>query len=460
MSQTYTSKAMIKLDINFVFKRVSKIAFYALYLAFIGLLFLRHYFGVDFSVVIYLALIALACVFADKSDLIALAISCVCLPSVFQYKYAVIIISVAYVVKNYPDFRYTVRYRRSNYGALVLLAVMMAWELIHVVIFDHSVSEYFRSFVEIIFTFVLIVDAKKNFDYPHILRIAAFSAIASCALILLIQMKFSSYSSIADYFAENRFGYGVEQYKNFDANFNPNGLGLICVVSASMLVSLIVTGKSKIADYFMLVALITFSLMTMSRKVILMYAILFAFTFLYLMNVKKRGVARSLVYLALIMLAVLLVFVILNSLLPTVMQKFVSRFEVEDISNGREDLFGAYNELLANDLGVSLFGWGTQGIDANHFAAGIKSVTHNGTQEVMVCWGVEGLIIFAAYLVMLVRRSFNFKKNTLNFLVLAEVFAFSQFAQSIRSSLVMMFYALAYINLCYDFGNGKATLER
>lgn len=455
----YTSKVMKKLDINFVFKRVSKIAFYALYLAFIGLLFLRHYFIVDFSVVIYLALIALACVFADKSDLIALAISCVCFPAVFQYKYAVIIISVAYVVKNYPDFRYTVRYGRSNYGALVLLVVMMIWELMHVVIFDHSVSEYFRSFVEIIFTFVLLVDAKKNFYYPHILRIAAFSAIASCALIILIQMKFSSYSSIVDYFAANRFGYGVEQYKDFDANFNPNGLGLICVVSASMLVSLIVTGKSKIVDYFMLVALITFSLMTMSRKVVLMYAILFAFTFLYLMNVKKRGVARSLIYLALIMLAVWLVFVILNSILPTVMQKFVSRFEVEDISNGRDYLFREYNNVIAGELGVSLFGWGIQGMAQMGAYYGVGNVSHNGTQELILCWGIEGVLLFVAFIVIIVKRSYN-KKSLMNYIVLSEVLAFSQFAQMITTSLVMMFYALAYINLCYDFEKGKTTLER
>ena len=451
---------MIKLDINIIFRRLCKTAFYFLYALFIALLFLRHYFGVDFPVAVYLAVIALASASADKNKLIALAISCVCFPAVFQYKYAIIIIMFAYFFKNVYDFRYTVKYGKSNYSALVLFAIMAIWEFLHVAVFSQSVSEFFRSFVEIAFVFMLIVDSRKNFDYPFVARIVALSSIASCALILLLQMKYSKYPSIVDYFAANRFGYGVEQYSNFDAGFNPNGLGLICVVSVCTLLQLMITRRSKPFDYLMLVTLFTFSLMTMSRKVVLMYAILFLFAFFYLMNIKKRGAFRSIMYLALIGLAVWIAYLILNALLPTVIQRFVDRFNVEDITNGREDIFGAYNDLIARDLGVSLFGWGVQGIDANHLAAGIKNVTHNGIQEVFVCWGVEGIILFAVYLAMLVRRSYNFKKNILNFLVLAEVFAFSQFAQSLRSSLVMMFFGIAYLDMCHNFETAKKPSDR
>ena len=455
MSYEYTSKAMTKLNIDQIFARVGRIAFLLSYLVFIGLLFLRHYFGVDFPVFIYLAVIAFACVTGNKNQLLALAVCCVCFPAVFQYKYAIIMICAAYVIKHLYDFKYTVISGKSNYGVLTLLFMLLIWELLHVAVYDKSVSEYFRSFVEIIFIFIMLIDVKKDFDYPLIVRYVAFSALVSCALILLLQIKFSEFTNIADYFTDNRFGYGVEQYRNFDPNFNPNILGLICVVPASALVQLIVTGRSKFFDYIFLLALLGFSLMTMSRKVVLMYAVLFAFVFFYLMNVKKRGIVRSIIYFLLIGLSIYIVITVLNSLLPTVMESFNERFAVEDISNGRNDLFEDYNLIIAEHPSVSLFGWGLQGtVDARYYY-GVENVSHNGTQELILCWGVEGLILFAAFIVMLIMRNYNKRKELINYLILAEVIIFSQFAQMITSSAIVMFFAVAYLSLCYEFNKKR-----
>ena len=451
MSQVYTSKAMTKIDIRTLAPRLCKFAFFVMFVGFVFMLFLGHYFRVGFPVALYLVAVAMMCVVADRSELIALAISCSAFPAVFQYRYAVILIMAAYFIKNIGDFYYSGKGSDNNYAPLLLLFAMIFWEVLHVAVYAQSAIEYLRSIVELLFIFMLLVENRKKYDYPKIVRYVSFAALSSCVLILLIQMKFGAYKSIVDYFSANRFGYGVEKYGDFDANFNPNGLALICVVSVCALVHVLLSGKSKFIDIIFIFALFIFSLMTMSRKVILMYALLFLFVFFNLLNVKKRGILKSILILVLTALAMVLALKLLNDLLPTVMERFSERLSTEDISNGRLDLFEEYNALISSDIGVALFGWGIQGIDAFHKQYGIVNVTHNGTQEIIVCWGITGLIMFALMLLIFFKRVGKGKKiGLLNCLLLAEVLLFAQFAQLIRSSGVMMFLAYAYVAMTFD----------
>ena len=77
---------------------------------------------------------------------------------------------------------------------------------------------------------------------------------------------------------------------------------------------------------------------------------------------------------------------------------------------------------------------------------------HNGIQEVVVAWGVPGLLFFIAMICVMVRRSReeNTNQRLLNYLPFVVLLAKIQVGQMITSSYTLLAFALIYISLCAD----------
>ena len=168
-----------------------------------------------------LAIAGLIALFADRDGLLAFAICCAPLSSVFQYKYALLIIMAFYTVR----FSKKVRF---NLFLIALFIFFFVWESLHASVYaGFSYVELFRSMVELLFILFLMNDDYKNLNYGRIVRALAISAIVVCVAILVYQTRISTLNEIS----LQRFGtIAVEEESEFMASFNPNVLAILCIL--------------------------------------------------------------------------------------------------------------------------------------------------------------------------------------------------------------------------------------
>ena len=84
------------------------------------------------------------------------------------------------------------------------------------------------------------------------------------------------------------------------------------------------------------------------------------------------------------------------------------------------------------------------------------NVCHNGTQEVLVCWGLPGLIMFVWYIVeMIKRKPKGLKRGIVNYIPLVLLLVAAQAGQLLTSGNKLLAFGLVYISLCYDFSGGN-----
>ena len=121
----------------------NRLIFYAGIALLYFLVFIRNVFSVNFPVVILLIVYSAIVLFCGKDEIVALAISCIPLSAVFQYKYALLIPILLYSIKYFRE----IKVKR----VFIPLFLMLAWELFHGIKYDWSVNEFFRGFAELIF---------------------------------------------------------------------------------------------------------------------------------------------------------------------------------------------------------------------------------------------------------------------------------------------------------------------
>ena len=78
---------------------------------------------------------------------------------------------------------------------------------------------------------------------------------------------------------------------------------------------------------------------------------------------------------------------------------------------------------------------------------------HNNIQEILVAWGIPGLIMIAALIAALVirARSFNRRLTLINCIPLIIILVKSLAGQMISSGYTMLALSFAYLSLCQHF---------
>jgi O-antigen ligase len=99
------------------------------------------------------------------------------------------------------------------------------------------------------------------------------------------------------------------------------------------------------------------------------------------------------------------------------------------------------------------FGMGLQGYSDKLSSVYIDaSIPHNGFQELIVMWGIPGLLLFSAFLVGLVINARKKNKNIIfiNYIPFIIMMIFVQAAQMVSSSVISMLFAVVYLCLVID----------
>ncbi len=417
------------------------------------LVFLRLIFDIDVSVVMTLIMFGLTVLFCDREQIITLAIICLPLSATFQYKYALLICVLVYFFK----FNEDVKIKR----VVIPLLLMMFWEVLHAVFYTTEIVEYFRTFAELILVVFVMLLPLKKFNYARFIRVFAVSCIVVFTIMFIYLLKENNFDIAKIFSGGYRLGIINSTEENFGANLNPNTIGFLCNLSIVGLAQLLLSKNGKLIDVAFIVLLIVFGFLTMSRAFLLCLAIITLICLCMIavrFNAKKRWIIIGSVAGAGVFAVILVALVF-----PSAIQTFIKRFTVGDVSNGRIDLFNFYNKHIFSSAKYALFGIGLQdfGGRISDIYRIEMNVPHNGIQEIVVAWGIPGLILFGWFIVeMFLQAKKHHKIRLINLLPFIVLLFDISFGQLIRSGKSMLALLMVYISLYVKFDTvGEYTYD-
>ena len=178
----------------------------------------------------------------------------------------------------------------------------------------------------------------------------------------------------------------------------------------------------------------------------------------FLMVFGNRENTRKKMKLIFALCVLVVVAVILMSwLFPMAMEYFIGRFQVEDITTGRADLMRMYHEYITDHFNVMFFGVGLN--DFSNRIVDVYSaawnVPHNSIQEIILVWGIPGLLMMGLLLlvVLLKSKTHNRRLCLLNFIPLIIILVKSLAGQLLTSGYTLLALSFAYLSLCQIFSS-------
>lgn len=412
-------------------------------LAMFAMVAVRYLLKANVPAVAFLAVAMLPIWWGTPSEQMAFVASCIPLSIAFQYKYALLILSVAILVKNHGRLKWS--------GVLPLVFAMMVWELWHAVYGHFSYVEYLRDFAELLILGVVTSINLKDVDHKLVIRSLVVSVVGICAIMLFMQLQQFNFDIVAVFIRSAksfRFGQSNMEEGAYALNFNANNLGFICNLATCGSLLLTIRKEHTRTDIVLMIGTVIFGLMTLSRAAIVCLLILFAG---YLFFAKGDLVKKVFGGIGTILIA-FIALILIQLLVPSVFVNIAERFQRDDVWNGRGGLLKYYHAFLLSSPKYLLFGAGMQSIFEKvspYFP--VLDVPHMGLQEVWVAWGLVGLALFLYMLWRLIVVSKQYaqdKRQVYQFMPLALTLIFTMSGQFLTSSRALMALTISYICLC------------
>ena len=420
--------------------RFKHLIFYLCMTLFWGTLALKNLVGLNIPVFIFLIYTIIVSLICDRDEMIALAASCIPFSSSLQYRYILLIIAGIYIFRFYSDFKKTKLW--AIFGLFIVI-----WEGIHFATFGFSIIEYLRGFAELVFCIVVFSSEHRAYDFSLIRRTLAISTAVVCS-IMVLDMVLQGLSIDSFFSGYYRFGQSIgDSAEGYGGTFNPNRLGFICNLSIVGLLQCIYAKESKLIDYILIPILAFYGLITFSRSFLLclgLIAIIFMIS-------RSKSFWKTIRNIAILGIGTGLSYMLFVNFFPNAYKMLLSRWEVEDITNGRLDLLTFFNAHIVSSFSNLFFGIGMQNVPEKLFALyGEDLPPHNGIQEILVIWGLPGIVLVICWVWLFIKgaKSYNSKMTLINFLPLILIFVYIQSGQFFRSGAVMLSIPLAFISLC------------
>lgn len=419
--------------------RIFKVYLVAMFVLMIA----RYLLKIDVPAILFLALTLLPAWFGSKSEQLAMVASCIPLSVAFQYKYALLILSAAILIRN--------RWKLNRSGAFLIILAMAIWEWWHAFYGRFSYVEYLRDFAELILLGLVVSIDLYEVDYKLVIRSLSVSVVGVCVIMLIMQLQQFDFDLIAVFArsAHNfRFGQGNMESGVYALNFNANNLGFICNLSLCGILLLAARKEHNRFDVLLAIGSAIFTLMTLSRAAIVCLLLVFV-AYLFLSEGKVlQKMASGAVGIVVAVIAMMLLWIYI----PSVFENIQERFQRSDVSNGRTSLFLYYGQFLLSSPAYFLGGIGMQHIfeKVSPYYA-VHDVPHMGIQEVWVAWGIVGVVMIILLIWKIVATSIWYsqgKRRAYQFMPLCLTLVFTMSGQFLTSSRTLLALVFAYVCLC------------
>lgn len=256
----------------------------------------------------------------------------------------------------------------------------------------------------------------------------------------------------------NRLGMGINSYFADSAMRtanNTNAIGVSAACAVAVLIPLL--NKKCINKIFGIIVLsicVILSFLTRSRTAFISLGIVALLFYFYTIK-EKRALRKGLVLISVVVLAVLAI----SHYMPEIWRGTINRFiGQEDITNSRGIINAEYINVWSSNIWCMFFGYGALSY-LNVTNVGISP--HNMIVDILISWGLIGLILMFAFLTILTSRSIkgiNKKERILYFLpAIVKLFAVmgGQYLTVPKNHLQLCFLLIMMSFLCDDEMNTK-----
>lgn len=428
-------------------KKSSHLLFGFLVILLVTLLFVRYAFSVDIPKNLITCIILAIAALGSRDEILAISLCCIPMHEAVDFYIALAICAVALAIKTFRSIRIGV--------PVILCLAIILWELSHSFLPGFDLKLMFTSLVPFIFLAVILSADVSDVDYVFIVRSVATVAIAVNFMLLLNCIANANFDLELAFLNIQRLGVFSEDEISIGGEINPNTLGIINVLCITSLLQLNTIKQNKKIDYILIILLITFGALTSSRTfLVCLLTMIFCFAV-----GQKENIYKKIRLWALLALVAIVSLILLNIFFPALLEYYVGRFQVEDITTGRDGLMVDYHQFIVENTSVSLFGVGLNNLMEK--VVNIYRVAwngpHNSIQEIIVAWGVPGLmmIVMLIFVIVLKSKKYIQRKSILNYIPLIIILVKSMAGQIITSGYTLLALTFAYLSLCQDFSQNK-----
>ena len=406
--------------------------------------FLRYGIEINIPTVVMLGVSLLIITLGNSSEIITMCLCCIPLHSSFDYLYVIIYGSIVLFIKNYRKIK-------LDY-MLITIFIIFLWEIFHSITGVFLIKQLIGIMMPFIFVLVLHFCRGNKLNYHYMAMM--FSRFVTIIGINLFIRTLSKYGLNFTYAIQQmgRLGHLETESSILGGQINPNSLGVLCVLAITMLLQNYLYNKKEKKVILYILVLILIGMLTISKT----YFVLLVLTGC-LFVVERKGSAKDKIK-TLMIISIVAIFggIILINIFPSVVETFVERWNVKDLSSGRFEIMEAASEALKTHPKILWFGIGLQ----NYSEEVLKYVyyaPHNVIHEIIFSWGMPGLILFILYIISLVAEAKKVNKNIkiANYIPLIIIVAKAIAGHWITSNYTMLTISLIYISLFFDFTNDK-----
>lgn len=285
--------------------------------------------------------------------------------------------------------------------------------------------------------FFLLHDSEE-LDYTACIQLYMYGTLLLFLVIIISTLRTAPGNWLAA-FARGTFRFGQEHAEDLEGmalSLNANSLAYYSITA--MACGIFLAEKRKGLWRLLNIALAVFSavagFLSVSRSWLLMSAICMLLYILSKLRSPKQFLTLGFV--------LVIVFAVGNIYLgqhPELTQGFIARLtdDTVETGGGRTDVFRRYIEVFLSDIRLFLFG---AGVTQYRTALSQVTATHNGTQQVLVCYGIFGFLIFVGSLMRSVLRARkpSGKISFVHWLPLVAVILFVQTIQFVNPPMLML----------------------
>lgn len=287
---------------------------------------------------------------------------------------------------------------------------------------------------------IFLIQEDKLVDYDKCIVLYLLGTVILCYVILNAAFANAPRNWLT-LFAEGQFRIGDSHVgtSQMTLKLNANSMAYYSLVgiACSLLLAEKRSGVKKVWYIMLVVFFAIVGFLTLSRSWLLVTGICFL---LYVISKLRRP--RHFIPLLLVIVAIgALVSLIFNKN-PELLAGFNSRFDGETVegAGGRIKIFENYMRAYFSDIRFVLFG---TGVTQYSTVAGMAGSIHNGTQQILVCCGIVGFVLYMVVLITPVLRvRCGRKLSMVYWLPLISIVMFVQTIQFLNPMMLMLPYVV------------------
>lgn len=290
--------------------------------------------------------------------------------------------------------------RKFNALQFIFAILILLIEIIHFATYSFDVDfiKYVLYAVDIlVFFFMLFDDTTDKGVLKNNIKFFISGVVVAALIVIAHSIRGFGFNEV--FFESMRIGSDFNQDEintGMQTTFNSNQLAYFSITAFTLALFVKNIFKSNLVKVLIMLVLVVAGVLTASRTWIIVMALVLALFFLF-NNVKGR--------LVFVLVAAVLLFLASRYVTysEAIEQRFASRFEESNFETAghRTEIFADYNKWLINHPARIVYGTGAVNYTK---VCQIRYSIHNGTQQILVCYGIIGLLLFAMCILVFYRR--------------------------------------------------------